>query len=224
MWRSIDDSLAVSVLTSRPGCQFDVRAAGSTLDANHASHAEITAALTGVVASPELIADRLLDWVDADDVARPLGAERSDYEHAGLAGPKNQPIVDVAEFGQILGIPAEAVAAVIGVDSSRISLSSAPGPVLAALPGFSGEAIEALLRARSAGQDVRDLRVFADGLSRYSGDQLIAAYPEIVRRISLTPEWWCLGARVSTGIPARLVRVAVRVARRGSSVAVVGSC
>jgi general secretion pathway protein K len=53
-------------------------------------------------------AARILDYRDSDDVARPGGAERSDYTAAGLAfGPKNGDFDSVAELDRVLGLSPE---------------------------------------------------------------------------------------------------------------------
>jgi type II secretory pathway component PulK len=39
-----------------------------------------------------VMADRLGDFLDADDLKRPQGAEADDYRHAGLPGPPNGPL------------------------------------------------------------------------------------------------------------------------------------
>lgn len=52
---------------------------------------------------------KILDFRDADDEARPDGAERQDYEKAkGLpAGPKNGDFIAVSELDQVVGLPPE---------------------------------------------------------------------------------------------------------------------
>jgi hypothetical protein len=49
------------------------------------------------------IADRIADWRDADGEVRPEGAERSQYEAAGLPyGPRNEPFRSLSEVRQVL--------------------------------------------------------------------------------------------------------------------------
>ncbi len=50
------------------------------------------------------LVERLLDWVDPDDLERVSGAESGSYQRAGLGGfPKNRPFRDVDEIATVLG-------------------------------------------------------------------------------------------------------------------------
>lgn len=50
----------------------------------------------------------LADWIDADDRARPQGAEAAAYRAAGLGyGPRNAPLESLAELPLLLGFPTE---------------------------------------------------------------------------------------------------------------------
>jgi general secretion pathway protein K len=78
------------------------------VDLNAANERLLTHLLQGLgVASSEAaaLADRILDFRDADEERRPSGAERSDYVAAGLAhGPKNAAFDAVEELEQVLNI------------------------------------------------------------------------------------------------------------------------
>jgi len=53
------------------------------------------------------MAARIADWRDADDLTREVGAERAEYESAGLAyEPRNGPFETVDELRQVLGAEA----------------------------------------------------------------------------------------------------------------------
>jgi general secretion pathway protein K len=79
------------------------------VDLNAANERMLTLLLQGLGANPReaaALADRILDFRDADDERRPLGAERSDYAAAGLAhGPKNAAFDTVEELDQVLNLP-----------------------------------------------------------------------------------------------------------------------
>jgi general secretion pathway protein K len=79
------------------------------VDLNAASERLLTNLLRGLGATPReaaALADRILDFRDADDERSPLGAERSDYAAAGLTyGPKNAAFEAVEELDQVLNIP-----------------------------------------------------------------------------------------------------------------------
>lgn len=55
-----------------------------------------------------LLASAVLDWVDADNMVRPDGAEEEEYASAGYAvGPGNRGFIMVAELLQVIGMPWE---------------------------------------------------------------------------------------------------------------------
>ena len=87
------------------------------------------------------LANRILDWRDRDDDARPGGAEKPEYEAAGHPyGPRNGRFETVDELQQVLGVDRgiyRAVAPALTVHSRRrtVDLTYAPPLVLAALTG-----------------------------------------------------------------------------------------
>jgi len=51
------------------------------------------------------LSDAIKDWIDADDLKQPNGAEAEDYKAAGLSYvPKNAPFDTVSELQQVLGM------------------------------------------------------------------------------------------------------------------------
>jgi len=96
-------------------CQFDedhvafirVQDQGGLVDLNAASPATLEALLALLGVSPEKaegLAEKIADFRDIDDAARPNGAEAEDYRAAGLPLPKNAPFLDKAELDQVLGM------------------------------------------------------------------------------------------------------------------------
>lgn len=54
------------------------------------------------------IAAAMADWIDPDDLVNPNGAEKDEYESAGLGyGPSNRPFVTPSELQQVLGMSYE---------------------------------------------------------------------------------------------------------------------
>ena len=100
------------------------------------------------------IVDAIGDWKDADDIARPNGAEAADYKAAGLSyTPANAPFENVAELQRVLGMSPALYAAV--ADSLTV-FNKAPGvspafasrAVLLAIPGASAEIVDTYLALR----------------------------------------------------------------------------
>jgi general secretion pathway protein K len=55
-----------------------------------------------------LLAAALLDWIDADNMVRPNGAEEGEYVSAGYqVGPANRRLIMVEELLQVIGLPWE---------------------------------------------------------------------------------------------------------------------
>lgn len=127
--------------------------------------------LAGLVAALGVDADdapalaaAIVDWRDADDSPLPGGAERADYEAAALPRlPRNGPFRSIQELQGVMGQEAgamdrglyEALAPLVTVYSFAPGVDPryAPAQVLYGLPGVNPVEVEALLRAREAGQD-----------------------------------------------------------------------
>ncbi len=93
----------------------------------------------------EALVQAILDYRDPDDLPRLNGAERDEYEAAGLPyGPKNAPFDTVAELQQVLGMTwrlFQQLEPAITVHSGRPSVNPAfaPAQVLQLLPGMDLE-------------------------------------------------------------------------------------
>jgi len=113
-----------------------LRAAG--LDADHAAQ----------------LRDAILDWRDADDLARPQGAERDRYEALGLPYiPANAPFQSVDELLKVVGMTPDLyrrLAGALTVHSHQPGITStlASRQVLLAIPGAQPEDVDAYLAER----------------------------------------------------------------------------
>ena len=100
------------------------------------------------------ITDAIFDWRDADDLARPNGAEEADYRAAGLKyKPANAPFETVTELARVKGVTAAIYARVadsLTVHSRQagINPSTASRNVLLALPNTTPDAVDAYLALR----------------------------------------------------------------------------
>lgn len=102
----------------------------------------------------EPLLDKLADYSDTDDLRRLNGAEATDYRELGMAPPRNDWPISPYEVRLIPGWaerPQLWLRAGDFLTASRepwINPNSAPGPVLAALPGATPEGVAALLARR----------------------------------------------------------------------------
>jgi len=104
----------------------------------------------------DALVDAIQDWRDADELARTNGAERDQYEAAGLAYvPTNMNFFSVDELARVMGMtPAlfQRVNVALTVHSGEGSVDSvsAPREVLLAFPNATPEEVDAYIELRSA--------------------------------------------------------------------------
>jgi general secretion pathway protein K len=145
-------------------------------------------ALLNSLASAEqvpVLVDQLLDYLDDDDLRRLQGAESDAYRERAVAGPANRRLLTAEE---LLAIPAwrdllmPAGSSVAGGPLSLFSafrytplnLNTAPVEVLAALPGMSRQAADALVAER------RLVPLSGLGRVRFLTQSMLAADPDDV--------------------------------------------
>lgn len=76
-------------------------------DLNRVNEASLAALFVSLgVAADEAISlgDAIADWRDGDDLQRLRGAERPEYEGAGLPGPANRPFRSLGELAGVVGM------------------------------------------------------------------------------------------------------------------------
>jgi general secretion pathway protein K len=105
---------------------------------------------------PAASLDAIADWIDADSVTRPTGAE--DAWYAQQANPMlaaNAPVVRSAELSLVRGLSPAAVNAlapyVVALPiATKLNVNTAPGPVLATtIDGLDATGLAALLSSRA---------------------------------------------------------------------------
>jgi general secretion pathway protein K len=141
-----------------------VQAESGKVDLNGAG-AELLVGLFGAAgaADAQMLANRVIDFRDADDDSLPGGAEDADYRVAGLGHEsKDRPFERRDELLQVLGMTREvyeAVAPAVTVysRSNGVDPATAPTAALAALPGMGQGSAEALAAQRQ-GRIAEDLR------------------------------------------------------------------
>lgn len=152
---SLDDARIVVVLRDE-AARIDLNAAPDALLASLLRSAGLDAQ------TADALLDAILDWRDPDDLPRPLGAEREQYEAEGLEHvPANAPFTEVSELLWVRGItPAlyRRLAPALTVHSGQAGIDSrvAERVVLMALPNVVEEDVDAFLATRA--------QLLADGL------------------------------------------------------------
>ncbi|HEY9478916.1 MAG TPA: hypothetical protein VIP79_02460 [Gemmatimonadaceae bacterium] len=224
-WRTLDRTLAESALLSSSGCAVSLRAAGSAIDVNTASDEMLHDFFIALDLPPERgdsLVDALLDWRDPDDLPRPSGAERAWYEKEGQVPPRNGPLQDARELASIRGFDAfTGLDSMLGVEPGRIDLGHAPLPVIAALPGFTSEAVSRVAEERLRGVPLTDILSLGARLSPSARSMLVSRYADLARLTVSEPDAWILTSRAHAGEPAIIAVAELRLVRAGSRAAIV---
>lgn len=222
-WLALDTVVARSGLASRTLCSIELRPTGITLDVNTADDEMLRASLRAAgigLTRVDSMTDALLDWRDADDVPRPLGAEHAWYIESRRAAPRNGAFASERELALVRGFEADPVVhTLLGVESGRIFLARAPLAVLAGLPGMGEEALARIGERRSRNAEALELIALAAELSPEGRASLVARYAELARVTTSEPDAWIATARGRDGrssvtpvIEARLVSAGTRAA------------
>jgi general secretion pathway protein K len=221
-WRLLDRATVVSTALRAGDCDVQLEAAGTRLDVNSASEEQLRALFRAIGrADVDSLADALIDWRDADDVARPSGAEGSWYVVARRTPPRNAPIADQREIAFVRGFERSAVFdSVLTVEPSRLSINSASADVLATVPGLSSELIDRVLEQRANGTPIGDLLALAERVSAQARREFLSHYPEVTRLTTVDPEAWLVRARGHDALANALETIELRLVRDGRRAAV----
>ncbi|WP_420127343.1 general secretion pathway protein GspK [Longimicrobium sp.] len=225
VWGRMDQVVAASPALAEMSCAVEVRAAGAAMDVNAADGGTLRRlflALGRTEAGADSLADALADWMDADDVPRPLGAEAAWYRSLRLPVPRNGPVADARELMRVRGFRAlPGIDTLLSAEPGRVPLSHAPPAVLAALPGFGPEAVARLAELRMRGERVAELAAFTQSLSTGARDEAGRRFHELAGTAVTEPEAWIVRARGAVGAPPAVSVVEVRLVRAGSRAAIV---
>lgn len=224
-WVSLDSLVARSSIVAATSCRLELRATGTTMDVNAADDEMLRRALraAGIVpARGDSMTDALLDWRDADDASRPLGAERAWYAAAGRPPPRNGALASIREIALVRGFEGGAVLdTILGVESGRIFLARAPLPVIAGLPGIGEEALGRIVERRARSASNVELLTLAAELSVEARAMLVAHYAELARLTTPEPDAWIVTSRERDASSPVTAAVEVRLVRAGTRAAVV---
>lgn len=205
VWRTLDTAIDSMTATRADGCEVALRSFGSSLDVNSVSEATLLKFFVHAAGETEgpALADAVLDWRDADSEQRPLGAESTWYEQNTRPGPRNDLFAADDELTLVRGLSNRAdLLGFLTTSSSRTCLSTAPAAVLAALPGFTDDAVARVLADRADGRALLDLSTLMSRISRTAADSMAVHFEELVTTTTIEPQGWSLTAKVSVGWPA----------------------
>lgn len=220
-WENLDRVVATAPAVTAIACDVSLVPAGIAVNVNTVGAEQLLALLSTLgIGEPraDSMVDALLDWRDADDIPRPMGAERDWYRAAGRFPPRNGPLADIRELSRVRGfdaLPDSILSAVFTVEMGRIVWTRAPLVVLASLPGVGEEAMARIIERRARGVTVGDVTSLAGDLSPAARQFLVDRFPDLQRLTTDRPDAWILTAR---GGPAA---IEVRLAPAGTRAAIV---
>lgn len=224
VWDSLDRVLATSPFLTGTSCTITPRAVGAGLNINTADPSELHrffAALNIGPSRADSLTDALLDWRDGDTVSRALGAERQWYRAQHRLTPRDSAFADPREILLVRGFEQFSdTIALLTTEDGRLPLAHTPLPVLAALPGFTPEALARVAELRARHERLPELIALSGTLPKNARETLIANYPELARRTTPEPEGWIVSVEVTSGTPAVIATTEVYLARAGTRVAV----
>jgi general secretion pathway protein K len=222
-WDQLDRRLAASPLVG--SCELRMRPVGSGIDVNTVDDEVLGQLLRGIgvpEASTDSMVAALLDWRDPDDEPRPLGLEASGYRALHRAVPRDAPFADVREIALVRGFERlGGLDTLFAVEPGPIPLNHAPLVVLAALPGFSPEAIAQIAALRSRGERIGDLFAVQVNLSSGARQELMDRYAELALATTASPVAWVMTARAASGSPPVAAVLEARLVRAGDRAALV---
>jgi len=223
-WLALDSVVSTSPLMTGSSCNVSLSATGTSLDVNEADEEMLRSLLVTAgfdAARAYSMTAALLDWRDADDVPRPLGAERDWYIDAGRPPPRNAPFADRRELHLVRGFEVASVAdTYLGVERGRIPIAIAPLPVIAALPGIGQEALARVAELRLSSASPIDLLSLGAVLSQGAREALVARFAEVSRRTTAEPDAWVLTSRAEDDVSPVSVAIEVRLVRAGTRAAI----
>jgi type II secretory pathway component PulK len=146
------------------------------------------------------LAEKLLDYMDADDLVRANGAEAAEYQAAKLPPPRNAPLLTTHELQRVLGwrdLDARTTAAILDntyvAPINTLNRFTATPTALSAVSGLSWDAARALLAQRPPGAplEIESLPNVAFGsflsASRYS----MLSSPTLHIKVCPAQTAWC---------------------------------
>jgi len=150
----------------------------------------------------------ILDWIDTDDIQRASGAEARWYRERSRIGPRNAPILAVAELGRVRGFEA------MGVDTlerrfavrgdGSVPPDRASASVLSSISALSDSDVGRLIAVRSARGPFESVEEISLTLGL---DPTVDEFRQLVRRLSIRPNASTVRARGWTDLGDRVIRV-----------------
>lgn len=174
-WLDVDSLFSGSVSAdSAVQVMLRARDLGAQLNVNLLSEDELKTFFGYTLndySTADQLAQSIMDWRDADDIARSRGGERDAYIKAKrLALPTNANFRDIAELLDVQGVTPqiyEKIAPFLTVrGNGTVNLNTAPAQVLRPLPGMTDAILTRILALRSQGRRISNASDVLPGATR----------------------------------------------------------
>ena len=186
--------------------------AGTRLNLNRVTEGDLRRFLSAIpldAGEADRLAQRIMDWRDADSFRRSRGMERDDYLRSGArALPANAEFGQVTELREVDGVTATVysrIAPYLTVfGTGQVNLNAAPRVVIASLPGMGDEAIAVIFRYRQSSRPMRSIEELTQRLSPGAREAIAEAGNELSGRVTFdTREVVVIGEGWLDGSPLR---------------------
>jgi DNA uptake protein ComE-like DNA-binding protein len=202
-WEILDRVVAASPAITDAACDVTLAPTGVAVDINTADGEQLLALFRAMgIGEPraDSMVDALLDWRDADDIPRPLGAERDWYHAEGRFTPRNGLFADVKELRRVRGFDESVLAdsvlnAAFTVEPGRIVWNRAPLAVLASVPGVGDEILSRVAELRTHGSGQSSMTDLIGSFSPNARLELEARSGDVQALTTDRPDAWILTAR-----------------------------
>jgi general secretion pathway protein K len=164
-WLGVDSLISGVISVDSMGVDVRARDLGTQLNLNSLNEVDLRtlfAYVTGDYVAADQLAQRIMDWRDADSLPRTRGAERDQYIKAErLALPTNGPFREVSELLDVMGMTPQIYDKVRPYLRTRggplVNVNTAPPAVLRALPGMTDATLNMILSLRSQGRRIDNI-------------------------------------------------------------------
>ncbi|MEO7179303.1 MAG: hypothetical protein ABI141_00580 [Gemmatimonadaceae bacterium] len=220
-WSDLDllsrDTLSLGDARARPR----VYDAGARIQINRVTENDLRRFLTALpldASTADRLAQRILDWRDADSFRRARGAEHDDYVRAGARRlPADADFGRVEELRDVDGMTpvlfARIAPFVTVLGTGQINVNTAPRAVLLSLPGMGDETVAAIVRAQQSRRPIRSIEELTTMLSSGARSSLVETMGELQQRVTfesrevvVEAEGWLDGSPVHVRAEALLAR------------------
>lgn len=170
-WIDVDSTFSGPVDIDSIAVLVDAKPGGRRLNVNTMNEAQLKAFFNNLlkdVSASDEISQSIMDWRDADDLARVRGGERDAYiKDKRMVLPANAAFREVDDLLDVKGMTPEILEKarpyLRTYGNSLVNLNTAEEPVLRAVPGMTDVILARIMAIRSNGQRIQNMNQVIPG-------------------------------------------------------------